>query len=92
MSITIQGIPNIEKVQVTLKKKLDYQSNGSYQQTDEWYLGTEGVNLIDALLNEYVDDTRTSSNDINEIFEILGIEAARNCIINEFLKLLKSME
>jgi len=89
MSITIQGIPNIEKVQVTLKKKLDYQSNGSYLQTDEWYLGTECVNLIDALLNEYVDDTRTSSNDINEIFEILGIEAARNCIINEFLKIIE---
>ena len=87
MSITIRGIPNIDKAQVTLKKRLSYTSNGSYQLSDEWFLGTEGVNLIDALLNEYVDETRTTSNDINEILEIFGIEAARNCIINEFNKI-----
>ena len=69
MSITIRGIPNIDKAEVTLKKKLSYTSNGGYQLSDEWFLGTEGVNLIDALLNEYVDETRTTSNDINEILE-----------------------
>jgi DNA-directed RNA polymerase II subunit RPB1 len=89
MSITIRGIPNIDKAQVTLKKKLSYTSNGGYQLSDEWFLGTEGVNLIDALLNEYVDETRTTSNDINEILEIFGIEAARNCIINEFNKIIE---
>jgi DNA-directed RNA polymerase beta' subunit len=87
MGITIQGIPNIEKVIPQMMKKLTYNADGSYMQSTEWYLWTVGVNLVDVLMNENVDSTRTLSNDINEITEIFGIEATRNIILRELLKM-----
>jgi DNA-directed RNA polymerase beta' subunit len=87
MGITIQGLPNIEKVIPQMMKKLTYSADGSYNQTTEWYLMTIGVNLVDVLMNENVDSTRTLSNDINEITEIFGIEATRMIILRELLKM-----
>ena len=87
MGITIRGIPNIEKVYPQMMKKLTYNQDGSYNQITEWYLATVGVNLVDVLMNENVDSTRTLSNDINEITEIFGIEATRNIILRELLKM-----
>lgn len=49
---------------------------------------TEGSNLEKVLEIENVDRTRTSTNSILEIFEVLGIEAARNSLINEASKTL----
>jgi DNA-directed RNA polymerase subunit A" len=51
---------------------------------DEGYvIYTEGSNLNEVLKIEGVDSTRTTTNDINAIYEVLGIEAARNAIIKE---------
>ncbi|UCD92045.1 MAG: DNA-directed RNA polymerase subunit A'', partial [Methanobacteriota archaeon] len=44
---------------------------------------TEGSNLSAILEMEKVDPTRTKTNSIQEIYEVLGIEAARNSIIGE---------
>ena len=87
MSITIRGIPNVEKAVPQMMKRLTYREDGSYNQTTEWFLATIGVNLLDVLMNENVDETRTLSNDIHEINEIFGIEATRNIILRELLKM-----
>ncbi len=50
---------------------------------DEYVVYTEGSNLAAVLQLPYVDATRTTSNNITEIHEVLGIEAARNAIIKE---------
>lgn len=50
---------------------------------DEWIIHTEGSNLGDVLKIESIDKVRTTTNDIHEIETVLGIEAARNSIINE---------
>ncbi len=50
---------------------------------DEYVIYTEGSNLSKILELPYVDATRTTTNSIQEIFEVLGVEAARNAIINE---------
>jgi DNA-directed RNA polymerase II subunit RPB1 len=42
------------------------------------------------LNNEHVDHTRTFSNDIVEIFEVLGIEACRQALLNEIRGLLST--
>lgn len=44
---------------------------------------TEGSNLSAVLEMEEVDPTKTKTNSIQEIYEVLGIEAARNAIIRE---------
>ena len=50
---------------------------------------TEGSNLDKVLELEEIDKTRTTTNSIMEIHEVLGIEAARNSIINEASKTLE---
>ncbi|MCD6331292.1 MAG: DNA-directed RNA polymerase subunit A'' [Thermoplasmata archaeon] len=49
----------------------------------EYVIYTEGSNFEKVLELEGVDKTRTITNDIHAIYEVLGIEAARNAIINE---------
>ena len=39
--------------------------------------------MVTLMNNEYIDDSKTYSNDINEIYNVLGIEAARNILIEE---------
>jgi len=47
-------------------------------------LVTDGTNLLEILgLSKYVDPVKTISNDIYEIYEVLGIEAARQALFNE---------
>jgi len=50
---------------------------------DEYVLYTEGSALKDVIEFRGVDPTRTKTNNITEIGDVLGIEAARNAIINE---------
>jgi len=50
---------------------------------DEYILYTEGSSIKRVMQFEGVDPTRIKTNNINEIGEVLGIEAARNAIINE---------
>lgn len=71
-SIHLKGVPNIPRVII---KKDDT--------TGEFVLHSEGSNLKEVYEIEGVDTTRTISNNILEIQEVLGIEAARNAIINE---------
>lgn len=56
----------------------------------EFVIITAGTNLKEILQNNYVDTTRTISNDIFEISSVLGIEAARQAIINETFKVIES--
>jgi DNA-directed RNA polymerase subunit A" len=49
----------------------------------ELVLYTEGTNLKGVLRTQGVDTTRTTSNHIHEIAETLGVEAARQIIIDE---------
>ncbi|MEM0088806.1 MAG: DNA-directed RNA polymerase subunit A'' [Archaeoglobaceae archaeon] len=56
---------------------------------DEYVLYTEGSSLKKVMKVKGVDFTRTITNDIYEIYEVLGIEAARTAIINEAISTLE---
>ncbi len=49
-----------------------------------------GTNFKEVLALEAVDEKRTYTNDIHEIAKVLGIEAARQAIINESLAVIES--
>jgi DNA-directed RNA polymerase subunit A" len=66
----IRGVPEIKRVLTTYE-------NG------EWVIRTDGSNLEGVLNIEGVDPTRTTTNDIHEIANILGVQAARNALIKE---------
>ncbi|NPA86961.1 MAG: DNA-directed RNA polymerase subunit A'' [Candidatus Diapherotrites archaeon] len=53
---------------------------------DEFIITTSGTNLKAILKKKEVDHTRTYSNNIHEVAEVLGIEAARYLIIEELYK------
>ena len=52
-------------------------------------LDTVGSNLLDILALDYIDSTRTFTNNIIEIYNILGIEAARQAIYNELVDVIE---
>ncbi len=54
----------------------------------EYVIYTEGSNLKGVLGVEGVDTSRTYTNNVMEIYEIFGIEAARESIVNEIKKTL----
>ena len=82
-NLVLRGIKGIKKV--TPRKILDslIENDGSYVKTETWVLDTVGTNLLDLLGLDYIDVNRTYTNDIQEIYNVLGIEAARQSIFNE---------
>lgn len=87
--IVLRGIKNINKV--ILRKVIDnlVEKGGAYKKEDIWVLDTVGTNLLEVLGLDYIDSNRTVSNDIVEIFNVLGMEAARQCIFNELAEVLE---
>jgi DNA-directed RNA polymerase subunit A" len=57
---------------------------------DEFIIITAGSNLADVLSLNEVDSERTTTNDIFEIENLLGVEAARQAIINEVYKVIEA--
>jgi len=69
--LKIKGIDGIERVIIRREPEEGY------------VIYTEGSNLEEVLNIEGVDGKRTTTNDIQSVARVLGIEAARNMIINE---------
>jgi len=84
--VLLKGYKGIKKVSLNKKKynKFNYETD-KFDKIIEWVLDTDGTNLVDILANPNIDNTRTMSNDIREIYEVLGIEAARNSLYKELV-------
>ncbi|KAI6236689.1 DNA-directed RNA polymerase subunit [Aphelenchoides besseyi] len=86
--LTLQGIEAITKVYMHKpttedKKRVTITPDGGFQMISEWLLETDGTALLRVLSEEMVDPKRTTTNDICEVFEVLGIEAVRKSIERE---------
>ena len=84
-NIVLRGIKGINKVILRKVKDTVYEKNGVYNKEDIWVLDTIGTNLLEVLSLDYIDSKRTFSNDVVEIYHVLGIEAARQAIFNELV-------
>lgn len=71
LTITLKGIEGIKRVVI---RKED---------SGEYVLYTEGSKLKQVLIIEGVDATRTRTNNINETYDVMGIEAGRAAVIHE---------
>ncbi len=67
---TVKGVPDVERVTLI-------QSDG------EWVIQTTGSNLAGVLKVEGINRRKIRTNNVMEIAETLGIEAARNALISE---------
>ena len=85
-NIILRGTKNIKKV--ILRKLVNNirVENNEFVNDYAWVLDTVGSNLMSVLALDFIDTTRTISNDIQEVKRVLGIEAARQCIYNELLE------
>jgi DNA-directed RNA polymerase II subunit RPB1 len=88
-NIVLRGIKGINKVILRKIRDNMVESNGIYKKQDIWVLDTIGTNLLDVLGLDFIDTSRTFSNDIVEIYNVLGIEAARQSIYNELVDVIE---
>ena len=88
-NLVLRGIKGIGKLvprKITDSLVLE---DGTYSRKETWVLDTIGTNLIDLLGLDYIDSKRTYTNDIQEIYRTLGIEAARQSIFNEISEVIE---
>ncbi|KAF8170369.1 hypothetical protein BJ912DRAFT_1148858 [Pholiota molesta] len=84
-SVSLRGVKGINRVFLTEQDKITVSNDGSILtgKEKEWVLETDGVNLKTVMCIDGVDYKRTYSNSCVEIFNVLGIEAARAAILKE---------
>ena len=70
LNATVKGVPDIERVTLV-------------QKDDEWVIQTTGSKIAKVLEVKGIDKTNVRTNNVFEIAGTLGIEAARNALINE---------
>lgn len=70
LNTTVKGVPDIERVTLV-------------QKNDEWVIQTTGSNIAKLLSVSGIDKKNIRTNNVFEIAGTLGIEAARNALINE---------
>ena len=70
LKTTVKGVKDIKRVTIVKKD-------------NEWVIQTTGSNLSDVLKVSGIDKKSVRTNNVSEIAETLGIEAARNALINE---------
>lgn len=91
--ISADSLSDLKKLKNKLEKKRlggikDIKRAFVREHEGEYVIYTEGSNLKAVLSMDGVDKERTTTNDIFQIYETLGIEAARNAIIVEAKKVL----
>jgi DNA-directed RNA polymerase II subunit RPB1 len=83
-NLALRGIADIKKVFIREANVMGVDPRTeSFGKTSEWQLDTEGVNLLEVMNQEEVDFTRTTSNHLIEVIQVLGIEAVRNTLLKE---------
>ena len=88
-NIVLRGVQGIRNVIPRKLQNYVVKEDGKYSRKDIWILDTTGSNLMSIMALDYIDAARTYSNDINEIFNVLGLEAARQVIYNEFVEVME---
>ena len=79
--LLICGVPGI--------KDFFYKKNVNNQK-EEWMVDTEGSNLLELLSHPLIVNEEVMCNNMWEIYTVLGIEAAREFLIDEFMSVVSS--
>jgi DNA-directed RNA polymerase II subunit RPB1 len=91
-NLTLKGIHEIHKVTFSKYDLNEFNPvTGAHSICkDSYMIETDGVALAKVMAYKKVDFKRTVSNDIIEILKTLGIEAARQSLVNELRFVLSS--
>lgn len=83
--VVLRGIKNISNVTPRPVNGYLVEKNGTFEPQDIWVLDTDGTNLANILTLDFIDPIRTISNDIVEVYKVLGIDAAKQCLAEELV-------
>jgi len=86
----VRGIPGLRSVRF---KKLNQDLeliDGTYKSIDQFVLVSNGSNLLEILCHPSVDPTRAYSNNVYDMYENFGIEAARALLLKELIGTISS--
>ena len=87
----VRGLPGLRSV--TFRKTSDefYVKNpdndNKYEPDDQFVLDTFGTNFLDTMIHPDIDGLRLVSNHVHDMYENLGIEAARAILFREIFGL-----
>ena len=90
--LKLRGVAKVAKVYTEEKTRFVWSHANGYTEEKEIKFTTDGTNLLDVLAFEGVDHTRTSTNDIVEIFTVFGIEAARMALFTMLRNLINDAQ
>ena len=88
-NLVLRGIKHLSNV---IPRKIQdnvEEIDGTYKKREIWVLDTTGTNLMDLLACDNIDANKTYTNDVQEIYRVLGIEAMRNAIFNELSEVIE---
>jgi len=88
-NVILRGVKGIKKINLRKIKDNVVLQNTKYETKEIWVLDGVGSNLLDVLGLEFIDKKRTTTNNIITIFELFGIEAARQAIYNEMTEVIE---
>ena len=86
-NVVIRGIAGIKSV--SYRKDTNYYElvNGKYEQITQYILDTDGSNFLEIMNHPYVNGNSVQSSHVHDIYENLGVEAARATLLNEITNL-----
>ena len=93
-SCTLRGVDGVERAFLNKGTKLIETPDGALiadknnTKCQEWYLDTQGSAMREVLTVEGVDASRTYTNDLWQVVEVFGIEAARAALMRELTQVL----
>jgi len=97
-TVKINGVKGIERASLVFtgtnkntRRTLYSRILKKFEDIEEYFVYTDGSNMRDVLALPFVDPTCTITNDINEIYEVLGVEAARQMLYNEIVDVLDNI-
>jgi len=76
LNTRVKGVPDIERVTIV-------------KQNEEWVIQTAGSNLSKIIYVDGIDLSRITTNNVYEIWQTLGIEAARTALVREITNTLE---
>ena len=91
-NIVLRGVNKITSVVPRIVKDMVIKDDAKYVRKEGWVLDTTGSNLLDIFALDYIDYTRTYSNDIREMYNVLGIEAVRQNILSDMVDVMEASD
>jgi len=92
LNTILRGVNNITSTVVTDKViRSVINEDGSISKQNTYVIKADGTNMSDIFENQYIDIYKTQSDSILEVYNLLGVEAAREKIIIELKNMMDSV-